>query len=94
MTVSPSNTQATAVELRNGNGNSPQNMTINVSFSNAPAGATFTWSGGDHLNVSKLGNALNISVKNGNGNRGLYSVTITPPNGCGASKTVYINVAQ
>ena len=94
MTVSPTNTQATAIELHNGNNNLPHSTTITVSFSNAPAGATFTISGGAKLNVDKVGNNVNVSVKSGNGNQGLFSVTVTPSSGCGSAKTIYVNVVN
>jgi len=95
MTVSPSNTQATAVELHNGNNNLAHSATITVTFTNPTATAAFIATQvGSHLNIVKSGNTVTVSVKSGNGHQGLFSVKITPSSGCGAAQTVYINVAQ
>jgi hypothetical protein len=47
------------------------------------------------LDVEKETGGVRVTVKTGSGNRGLYSITISPPAGsnCGGSVTIYINVA-
>jgi hypothetical protein len=46
------------------------------------------------LSLSQSGNTITITAKTGNGNQGLFSVTVKPPTGCGPNQTVYVNVAQ
>ena len=92
MSVSP-----TTLNLRNGGNNQPTSGVVTVTFANATANASFTYaevSNTAHLNLSASANRITISSRNGGGNRGAFTVRVTPSAGCGSARDVTVNVAQ
>ena len=97
MTVSPATTESSPIVLHNGNSASAsqKTTTVTVTFANPTVGASFSVEQvGNHLTVSQSGNTITITAKNGNGNQGLFKLTVTPSTGCGSAQFIYVTVAN
>jgi hypothetical protein len=96
MTLSPTTTSKQPIKLRNG-GNGNASDTVTVKLSNAPAGATFTVAElgtPTHLTITVSGNTITITSIEGTGNRGNFTVRVTPSGGCGSAQDINVSVAK
>ena len=92
MTISPSR-----LNLFNGGNNSPQSDVLTATFTNPLSSTTVTaveTGGVSHLTISVSVNRVNVASQTGSGNRGNFTVRITPPTGCGTFQDISVSVAK